>query len=73
MGDGNRWRGLCRVIPLRQIRDPLGDSHSYVSAMEYDSIHLVSIFKRGITRYSMHNSVEGIQSQNFHGTCKVAP
>ncbi|MCO6382055.1 MAG: hypothetical protein JXQ91_03245 [Vannielia sp.] len=63
----------ARVIPVRQIRDPLGDSFSYVSAMEYDTIHLVSIFKRGITRYSMHNSVEGIQSQNFHGTCKVAP
>ncbi|MBS8227708.1 hypothetical protein [Vannielia litorea] len=63
----------ARTIPVRQIRDPLGDSHSYVSGMEYDTIHLVSIFKRGITRYSMHNSVEGIQSQNFHGTCKVAP
>ncbi|MGR3794725.1 hypothetical protein [Vannielia sp. SX4] len=63
----------ARVIPLRQLRDPLGDSFSYVSAMEFDTIHLVSIFKRGITRYSMHNSVEGIQSQNFHGTCVVAP
>ncbi len=63
----------ARVIPVRQIRDPLGDSFSYVSEMEYDTIHLVSIFKRGITRYSMHNSVEGIQSQNFHGTCQVAP
>ncbi|SIN91398.1 hypothetical protein [Vannielia litorea] len=63
----------ARVIPVRQIRDPLGDSQSFVSPMEFDSIHLVSIFKRGITRYAMHNSVEGIQSQSFHGTCEIVP
>ena len=63
----------ARIIPLRRIPDPLGESRSFVSGMEYDSIHLVSIFPKGITRYSMHNSVEGIQSQNFHGTCTVAP
>lgn len=60
-----------RVIAVREIVDPTLESRSYISALEFNTIHLVTVFDGGITRYTSHTPIQDAQSQNFHGTCAV--
>lgn len=61
-----------RVLPARRIDDPSREARAFISTMEFNSIHLVSIFKNKSSRYTSHTPVARAQSQNFIGSCAEA-
>ncbi|MBT0956868.1 hypothetical protein IV417_05690 [Alphaproteobacteria bacterium KMM 3653] len=60
-----------RTLPVREIVDPSYESRAYISALEFNTLHLLTVFQNGSSRYTSHTPVAGSQSQNFLGTCVV--
>lgn len=62
-----------RTIDVMQLVDPLRETRAYVTQVEFDTIHVLTIFQSGIARYTMHTPIEGLQSVTHFGTCQVLP
>ncbi|MFT6912771.1 MAG: hypothetical protein ACJAQW_001376 [Paracoccaceae bacterium] len=59
-----------RTIDVTLMLDPSREARAYVSAMEYNTIQLLTIFENGDARYTQHTPIQGLQSMTHHGSCE---
>ncbi|MEO0829845.1 MAG: hypothetical protein AAFY03_05235 [Pseudomonadota bacterium] len=71
-GDGIILATGGRDLPARIIVDPSREARSFVTDLEFNTIHLLSIFRYGIARFTLHTPVQNLQSMTHHGLCEVA-
>lgn len=62
-----------RVLEARTIVDPSLEARSFVTALEFNSIHLLTIFQDGAARFTIHTPVQDLQSMTHFGRCEIAP
>ncbi|MEL6519881.1 MAG: hypothetical protein AAFQ66_02895 [Pseudomonadota bacterium] len=62
-----------RELTAQILRDPSLEARSYVTGLEFNTIHLLTIFRDGGARFTIHTPVSDLQSMVHIGQCEIAP